>query len=69
MTSAIADKAQLRSLLKEILVELLQDRDEEISTLLTEVMEEISMANAIEEGEATELVSRDAIFKILQATP
>ena len=30
MTSAIADKAQLRSLLKELLVELLQDRDEEI---------------------------------------
>lgn len=68
MTSAIADKAQLRSLLKELLVELLQDRDEEISTLLTEVMEEISIANAIEEGATTELVSRDAIFKILQAT-
>jgi len=31
-------------------------------------MEEISIANAIEEGATTELVSRDAIFKILQAT-
>lgn len=66
MISTIADKAELRTLLKELLIELLQERDEEISTLLTEVIEDITLANAIEEGETTELVSRDTIFKILQ---
>ena len=66
MISTIADKTELRTLLKELLIELLQERDEEISTLLTEVIEDITLANAIEEGETTELVSRDTIFKILQ---
>jgi hypothetical protein len=66
MISTIADKTELRTLLKELLIELLQERDEEISTLLTEVIEDITLANAIEKGETTELVSRDTIFKILQ---
>lgn len=66
MISTIADKTELRTLLKELLIELLQERDEEISTILTEVIEDITLANAIEEGETTELVSRDTIFKILQ---
>jgi hypothetical protein len=66
MSSTIADKTELRTLLKELLIELLQERDEEISTLLTEVIEDITLANAIEKGESTELVSRDTIFKILQ---
>ena len=66
MISTIADKTELRTLLKELLIELLQERDEEISTLLTEVIEDITLANAIEEGETTELVSRDTISKILQ---
>jgi len=69
MISTIADKTELRSLLKELLIELLQERDEEISTLLTEVIEDITLANAIEQGETTELVSRNSIFKILQQTP
>jgi len=69
MISTIADKTELRSLLKELLIELLQERDEDISTLLTEVIEDITLANAIEQGETTELVSRNSIFKILQQTP
>ena len=69
MISTIADKTELRTLLKELLIELLQERDEEISTLLTEVIEDITLASAIEQGETTELVSRDRIFKILQQTP
>jgi hypothetical protein len=66
MISTIADKTELRTLLKELLIELLQERDEEISMLLTEVIEDITLANAIEKDEATELVSRETIFKILQ---
>jgi hypothetical protein len=69
MISTIADKTELRILLKELLIELLQERDEEISTILIEVIEDITLANAIEQGETTELVSRDTIFKILQQTP
>ncbi len=69
MISTIADKTELRTLLKELLIELLQERDETISTLLTEVIEDITLASAIEQGETTELVSRDRIFKILQQTP
>jgi hypothetical protein len=66
MISTIADKNELRTLLKELLIELLQEHDEEISTLLTEVIEDITLANAIEQGKTTELVTRNSIFNILQ---
>jgi hypothetical protein len=41
-----------------------EDR-EEFSNLLSELMEHIVMEQAIKEGEDTEPVSREVIFKIL----
>jgi hypothetical protein len=57
---------QLKELLKVALVEVLQEQKDLFSDLLAEAMEEIALAKAIEEGEMTELVSREAIFRILE---
>lgn len=37
------------------------------SDLLTQIMEDIALERAIKEGENTEAVSREAIFKVLDS--
>ncbi len=65
MAEITMDESKLKQLLKSAIVELLQEQKEVFSDLLTEVIEDIALAKAIEEGKSTELVSREAIFKIL----
>ncbi len=69
MTEITLDETKLKELLKAAIVELLQEQQEEFSQILTEALEDIAMKNAIKEGENTETVSRDDIFKILQKKP
>lgn len=51
-------------------LQLCQELEKEVLnsklTVLTEALEDIGMENAIKEGENTETVSRDRIFKILK---
>ena len=65
MQTSIVDKGELRTIIKELLIELLQERDESISLLFQEVIEDLALIRAIEEGLTTETVSRDTIFSIL----
>ena len=65
MQTSIVDKGELRTILKELLIELLQERDESISLLFQEVIEDLALIRAIDEGLTTETVSRDTIFSIL----
>ncbi|HLO47655.1 MAG TPA: hypothetical protein VK211_04470 [Kamptonema sp.] len=53
-------------MLKIAIVELLQEQKEVFSDLLAEIIEDIALEKAIAEGEKTDLVSRDAIFNILE---
>ncbi|MBD2545774.1 hypothetical protein [Planktothricoides raciborskii] len=69
MTEITLDETKLKELLKAAIVELLQEQQEEFSEILAEALEDIAMKNAIKEGENSETVSRDAIFKILQNKP
>jgi len=69
MTEITLDETKLKELLKAAIVELLQEQQEEFSEILAEALEDIAMKNAIKEGENSETVSRDAIFKILQKKP
>lgn len=61
------DSDHLKALVKSALIELLQERPEEIADLLAEILEDLALAKAIEAGETTPLTSREAIFKILEA--
>ena len=56
-------------MLKAAIFELLKEQKEVFSEILTEALEDIGMENAIKEGENTETVSREEIFKILKRQP
>ncbi|MFA4836185.1 MAG: hypothetical protein WC749_08980 [Dehalococcoidia bacterium] len=62
----ILDEARLKEILKEALVELLQERKEVIYDLVIEAVEEIALARAIRDGETSGPVSREEIFGILE---
>jgi len=62
---ASLDDAKLKVLLKETLVELLEERREEFSELLLEALEDLALSQAIQEGEGTGLVDKKEIFKII----
>lgn len=55
--------SQLKEALKAALVEVLEERPDLLRDVLTEVMEDIALARAIQEGEASGLVPREEIFR------
>lgn len=60
--------SKLKELLKVALTEVLQKQRELFAEVVIEVLEDIALVQAIKEGEETELVSRGAIFEILQSS-
>jgi hypothetical protein len=65
MTELSLDKNLLKETLKTAILEIIRENPNEFQELLTEVIEDIAMTQAIEEGEKTELVDRDSIFNLL----
>ena len=61
------DEIKLKELMKQALVEVLEDRKEVIYTILSEVIEDIALAHAVEEGQTTHSVSKQEILDILQS--
>lgn len=61
MDVALPDDTRLKALLKEALVEVLEQRREWLSALMVEALEDAALVQAIKEGEETEVVSRDEI--------
>ncbi len=59
------DEQNLKRLLKEALLELFEERQELFYELVSEVIEDAGLIQAIKEGELTEYVSRDEVFTIL----
>jgi hypothetical protein len=55
----------LKQAVKEAVVEALHEQQEWLRDIFLEVMEEAALAEAIREGEATEEVSREDIFRLL----
>jgi DNA-binding protein YbaB len=69
MSEVTLNAEQLKTLLKVAIIEILQEQKEVFTDLIIEAMEDIALAKAIEEGESTEIVSREAIFNILNQQP
>ncbi|MCC5897149.1 MAG: hypothetical protein JJU32_04425 [Phormidium sp. BM_Day4_Bin.17] len=59
MTQVNLDETKLKELLKTAIFELIQEEKELFSELLSDVIEEIGMMNAIKEGENTEVFSQE----------
>ncbi len=66
MTSITIDDGKLKGLLKQALVEVLEERAELLRDVLAEVVEDVAFAKAIKEGEGTETVSRNDAFQALE---
>lgn len=60
------NEAQAKSLLKEIVLELVQERRDWFSEIMVEALEEIGLANAIQEGRRDEFVEEEQIIAILE---
>ncbi len=60
------DERKIKELMKEALVEVLEDRKEVIYDILSEVVEDIALVHAIRQGEGTEVVSKKEVFGILE---
>ena len=69
MSQITLDETKLKEILKAAIFELLKEQKEVFSEILTEALEDIGMENAIKEGENTETVNREQIFKILKGQP
>jgi hypothetical protein len=69
MVTLNVEEEQLKLLLKQALLEILEERQELAISLFQEVLEEWGLFHAIREGEATEIVTRKAVFDVLEAIP
>ena len=52
---------------KQAFAELLQERRDLLYDVFSEVLEDIALANAIKEGENTEIVGKDEVFQIVES--
>lgn len=60
-------QAELKNIVKNALVEVLQEHRELLRDAVTDAVEEVAVARAIAQGSRTKIVTRDAVFKILGA--
>ena len=60
------DESRLKQILKEALIEAIEEKKDVFHELIVEAIEDIGMINAIREGQNTETVSKQEIFDILE---
>ena len=60
------DDTQLKSLIKEVFIEVLSERPELLLDALGDALEDRALARAIEEGDGSGNVSRDEVFALLR---
>ena len=63
------DREQMKDLLKEAITELVQEREDILHDLVSDIVEDIALARAIREGLGSGRVSRDEVFRVLEAKP
>lgn len=68
MASVLEADERLKETFKSAIVEVLQERRELVREILEEIFEDIALSRAIDEGEKTPLISRSAIFELLESS-
>lgn len=58
--------AELKQVFKQALIETFEEKTELFHDIIMEALEDIALSRAISEGEDTENVSKDEVFKILE---
>ena len=62
---ALIDDNKIKNLFKQAIIEEIKEKKEIVHDLMMEVMEDLAMVRAIEDGEDSGSVSREEIFDIL----
>ena len=65
MTTLSIEESKLKSIFKTALIEVLDERRDLLVEAVEEALEEIAFLSAIKEGESSDIVSRQEIFKLL----
>ena len=66
METIPTDSVKIKELFKQAIIEAIEEKKDEVHDLLVEVMEDIAMIHAIQDGEDSDSVSREEIFEILK---
>ena len=66
MSTMALDDKHMKELLKQALVELLQERRDLFADLFEEIIEDVGLVNAIREAENDYTVSEDEVMKTLR---
>ncbi|MGK7917056.1 MAG: hypothetical protein AB4038_16180 [Prochloraceae cyanobacterium] len=61
--SDIVDETRIKALFKESIVEVIEENQELVSSILVNALEDIELSRAIEEGEQSTTVSREQVFQ------
>ena len=61
----LIDESKMKKLMKEALIETLQEQKTVFQDMITEAIEDIALINAIRQGSDTESVSRANVLDIL----
>jgi hypothetical protein len=61
----LIDDEKIKDLFKKAIIEAMEERKDLVYDVLQDVMEDILMVKAIQEGEDSEIVERNEIFQIL----
>ena len=68
METLTTDNNKLKELFKQAIIEAMEEKKDVVHDMLVEAMEDLAMIHAIQQGEETEPVSRDEVFKILEGS-
>lgn len=66
MEQLSVDEKKLKNLLKETLIEVIDQKRDMFHDIVAEAIEDIALTNAIKEGESTESTSREEVFNITE---
>ena len=67
MTTFSLEDKRMKDLIKQALLELFQERRDLFHDLFEELLEDVGLANAMREGEDSEIVSEQEVMKALGA--
>ncbi len=62
----LVDDNKLKYLMKQAIIEVIEEKKEAVHDILVEVMEDVAMIRAIQEGENSGNADRDEIFGSFQ---
>lgn len=69
MAQASIPREMLKQAMKEALVETFSEQRDLLREVFAEVLEDISLVAAIEEGRETEMIDRGRVFDVLEGRP